>query len=355
MDVSRRDFIRLGTSAAVTTTAVAQAGGAQSAPVLLAQSGQALPLGFDPADPGLKFDLVIANGEVLDPSQALRGKRDLGIKNGQVAAILPAIPADRSVQRIDAAGKLVVPGLIDLHTHLCPHLGIGLPADELVRHHGHDHGRVGGRCRVAYTFGNFHVTASCRSRARASSPSSTSRPSGWPAGSLPARCSISTTPTWTRCAKALVENADLVLGVKVRITDSVVGQNGLEPLRRAIRAAEIAGKPFRVMCHIGAAPGSLSDLLDLLRPGDILTHAYSGAGNNTVQNGQLLPARSALGGLAMLLLSPVIAGCQRSLLLRWPSASPAPSPRGACPARGRGERGTAQYVREWRNWQTRWT
>src|SRR5438309_9964561 len=47
------------------------------------------------------------------------------------------------------------------------------------------------------------------------------------------------------------------------------------------------------MCHIGAAPGSLSDLLDLLRPGDILTHAYSGAGNNTVQNGQLLPAALA--------------------------------------------------------------
>jgi hypothetical protein len=100
MDVSRRDFIRLGTSAAVTTAAVAQAGAGQSAPVLLAQGGQALPLGFDPADPGLEFDLVIANGEVLDPSQALRGKRDLGIENGQVAAILPAIPADRSVQRI---------------------------------------------------------------------------------------------------------------------------------------------------------------------------------------------------------------------------------------------------------------
>jgi len=100
MDVSRRDFIRLGTSAAVTTTVVAQAGGAQPAPVLLAQSGQPLPMGFDPADPRLKFDLVIANGEVLDPSQALRGKRDLGIKNGQVAAILPAIPADRSVQPI---------------------------------------------------------------------------------------------------------------------------------------------------------------------------------------------------------------------------------------------------------------
>src|SRR5262249_57902162 len=84
------------------------------------------------------------------------------------------------------------------------------------------------------------------------------------------------------CARALAENPDVVLGVKVRITDNVVGQNGVEPLRRARRAAELAGKDFRVMCHIGAAPGSLADVLDLLRPGDILTHSYSGAGNNIV-------------------------------------------------------------------------
>src|SRR3989442_14935993 len=94
-------------------------------------------------------------------------------------------------------------------------------------------------------------------------------------------------------ARGLAENPDVVLGVKVRITDNVVGQNGVEPLRRARRAAELAGKDFRVMCHIGSAPGSLSDVLDLLRPGDILTHAYSGAGNNIVQNGQLIPAAKA--------------------------------------------------------------
>ena len=95
------------------------------------------------------------------------------------------------------------------------------------------------------------------------------------------------------CAKTLAENPDIVLGVKVRITDTVVGSNGVEPLRRAVRAAEMAGKGFRVMCHIGAAPGNLSDVLDLLRPGDVLTHAYSGAGNNIVQNGQLIPAARA--------------------------------------------------------------
>ena len=93
-----------------------------------------------------------------------------------------------------------------------------------------------------------------------------------------------------RCAKTLAENPDIALGVKVRISDYTVGQNGVEPLRRAIKAAELAGSSHRVMCHIGRAPGALSDVLDLLRPGDVLTHAYSGAGNNVVQNGKLLPA-----------------------------------------------------------------
>src|SRR5206468_11204577 len=59
---------------------------ARSTPVWLAQAGAPAPHGFDPQDKALKYDLVIANGEVLDPSQKLRGKRDLGIKHGQIAA-----------------------------------------------------------------------------------------------------------------------------------------------------------------------------------------------------------------------------------------------------------------------------
>ena len=66
---------------------------------MLAQSGPT-PRGFDPADPALKYDFVIANADVLDPSQRLRGKRDIGIKNGQIA-VLSATPitAERSTQR----------------------------------------------------------------------------------------------------------------------------------------------------------------------------------------------------------------------------------------------------------------
>src|SRR5262249_43013130 len=91
-------------------------------------------------------------------------------------------------------------------------------------------------------------------------------------------------------AKVLAENPEILIGMKVRETTNVVGNNGLEPLKRAIAAAERSGTQARVMCHIGDAPGDLSVLLDTLRPGDILTHAFSGAGNNTVQNGKVLEA-----------------------------------------------------------------
>jgi dihydroorotase len=291
MDVSRRDFIKLSTSAAVAGGTLAAQAAGEAAPVLLAQAGAPMPMGFNPADPALKYDLVIAGGEVLDPSQGMRGKGDIGIKHGQIAAVMASIPAARAVQRIDASGKLVTPGLIDLHTHLCPHLGLGLPADELVGITATTTAVSAGDAG-AHTFGNFRHGVVAQSRTRLFGFIHIAS-IGLAGGLAPGEMLNIDYANVDVCAKAVAENADLVLGVKVRITDSVVGQNGLEPLRRAIKAAEQAGKSFRVMCHIGAAPGSLSDLLDLLRPGDILTHSYSGAGNNTVQNGRLLPAALA--------------------------------------------------------------
>lgn len=287
MDVSRRDLIKLGTTAAAGGLLTAQAAQAQ-APMRATPVAQPTPIGFNPADPALKFDLVIANGDVVDPSQRLRGKRDIGIKNGQVAAIAAGIAADRAAQRIDVGGRLVTPGLVDLHTHLMPHIGIGLPADELVGITAVTTAISAGDAG-ANTFGAFTHWARPQTRTRLYAFVHIAS-IGLAGGLAPGELLNIDYAIIDACAKAVAENADVVLGVKVRITDSVVGQNGLEPLRRAIRAAAMAGPQFRVMCHIGAAPGSMSDLLDLLRPGDILTHAYSGAGNNIVQNGQLLPA-----------------------------------------------------------------
>jgi len=293
MDVTRRNFIVSTTAAAAGATLTAQASGVGAqTPALVAQAvGRPAPRGFDPADPALTFDLVIAGGDVLDPSQKLRGRRDVGIKFGQIAAVASSIPADRALQRIDAAGRLVTPGLVDLHTHLVPHLGIGLPADELVPITAVTTAVSAGDAGWQ-TFGALRHYAIPQSRTRIFAFVHIAS-IGLAGGLAPGEMLNIDYANVDGCAKAVAENPDVALGVKVRITDSVVGQNGLEPLRRAIRAAALVGKNVPVMCHIGAAPGALSDLLDLLRPGDILTHTYSGAGNNTVQNGQLLPAARA--------------------------------------------------------------
>src|SRR5207302_873427 len=85
--------------------------------------------------PNDKFDLVIKGGDVLDPSQSLRGKRDIGIRYGLIEAVEADIPAIRALRVLDATGKLVTPGLIDLHCHVFPYgSAIGIPADELVAH-----------------------------------------------------------------------------------------------------------------------------------------------------------------------------------------------------------------------------
>jgi dihydroorotase len=102
-------------------------------------------------------------------------------------------------------------------------------------------------------------------------------------------------------ARAIAENADMVLGTKVRMSENVIAKHGLEPLKRAISACEKAGTGAKVMCHIGGVETRqlMSQILDVLRPGDILTHCYSGFPNlagdftNIVQDGRLLPAALA--------------------------------------------------------------
>jgi dihydroorotase len=83
------------------------------------------------------------------------------------------------------------------------------------------------------------------------------------------------------------------------MSENVIAKHGLEPLRRAIRACELSGVAgAKVMCHIGGVENRklMSEILDTLRPKDILTHCYSGAPNlsndftNIVQDGKLLPA-----------------------------------------------------------------
>ena len=246
-----------------------------------------------------KFDLLIRNANVLDPGQGLAGQRDIGIRFGLIESIEPAIAPDRAQRVMDAGGRLVTPGLIDLHCHTYPYgSAIGIPADELVAHQCTttvvSAGDAGANNFAA--FRRFIVPAS-RTRQFAFVHIAVAGLAGFP---VPELFNIDYAQP-EAAARALAENVDMVLGVKVRMSENVIARHGLEPLRRAIKACELSGVPAKVMCHIGGVSDRelMSQILDLFRPGDVLTHCYSGApnnagvGTNIVQDGKLLPAALA--------------------------------------------------------------
>ena len=254
---------------------------------------------FAAMGPDDKFDLVIKGGDVLDPSQSLRGRRDIGIRYGVIEAVEPDIPAARALRTIDAGGKLVTPGLVDLHCHVYPYgSAIGIPADELIAHQCTTTCVSAGDAG-ANNFAAFRrfIVAQTRTRLYAFVHIANIGLTPFP---LPELYNLDFAQV-DACAKAVAENADIAIGVKVRMSENVIARNGAEPLRRAIKACEVAGTGGRVMAHIGGVENValMIEILDLLRPGDILTHAYSGAPNlagaftNIVQDGRLLPAALA--------------------------------------------------------------
>src|SRR3954468_7088660 len=280
--VSRRNFLKFTGSAAAAVMSQPFATSANAA--------------MGPAD---KFDLVIKGGDVLDPSQSLRGKRDIGIRWGVVEAIEPEIPAARAAKTIDAGGKLVTPGLIDLHCHVYPYgSAIGIPADELVNYQCTTTVVSAGDAGVNNLAAlRRFIVAQTRTRMYAFVHIANNGLSAFPVAEL---YNIDSAQM-EACAMALAENPDFLIGVKVRMSENVIFKHGVEPLKRAIKACEMCGWPAKMMVHIGGVENTklMSDILDIMRPGDILTHAYSGALNlnnaptNIVQEGKLLPAALA--------------------------------------------------------------
>ena len=249
--------------------------------------------------PNDKFDLAIKGGEVLDPSQSLRAKRDVGIRWGVVEAVTESIPAERALKTIDASGKLVLPGLVDLHCHVYPYgSAIGIPADELVQFQGTTTVVSAGDAGVNNLAAlRRYIVAQSRARMYAFVHIANNGLSAFPVAEL---YNIDNAQV-EACAMALAENPDFLIGVKVRMSENIIFEHGLEPLKRGIQACEMCGWPAKMMVHIGGVETRelMSDILNLLRPGDVLTHCYSGypnmsgVGTNIVQDGKLLPAALA--------------------------------------------------------------
>lgn len=230
------------------------------------------------------FDLVIAGGEVVDPGSGLSGRLDLGISGGRIAAVERDLSAAEAEARLDAAGKIVTPGLFDLHTHVFWGATYwGIEPDPIAARTGVttwlDAGTAGG-----YSFPAFRRYVIEQSLAR-----------------VYALLNVSSiglvAPTYEMAnldyldlelARTIVEaNRDVILGLKARIDALTTRGVGLEPLRLSRKLADDLRLPM--MVHVGKLPPSLEDVFTLLRPGDILTHCFTGQTNRIVAaDGRLL-------------------------------------------------------------------
>ncbi|MGO8907862.1 MAG: amidohydrolase family protein [Bradyrhizobium sp.] len=224
------------------------------------------------------YDLVIRGGRVIDPSTALDATRDLAISGGRIAAIEANIAAD-AAETIDARGKIVAPGLIDIHTHagrskdgppMCLQDGVTGWVD--AGSGGADNiDAVAAIARGAPQIGRCLVNIA-RTGVIA------------PGGELHDLNAANV----ALAQGAIARNRDVVVGVKARLSDNVAGANDLEALRRAQEAAAPFNLP--VMIHVGQNYSPLRAILALLKRGDIVTHIYA-PGKNGILNdkGILLP------------------------------------------------------------------
>lgn len=210
-------------------------------------------------------DLRITGGHLMDTGSELDCTGDVAVSGGRIRAVGIVDPAPaRTV--VDAGGLLVTPGLIDMHTHLHPGGTFwGMEPDPVAWYTGVttwiDAGSVG-----AYGLGAL-LAARTGFRVRSGILLHIA------AQGLAARTGESRDLAFLDTEAALAAIAahrDAVLGIKVRMDSTTVGDNGLEPLRIALRTGEAAGVP--VMVHIGRGPFTLDEVVDLLRPGDIITH-----------------------------------------------------------------------------------
>ncbi len=235
-----------------------------------------------------EFDLLVKDGDLLDPASGLNQiRRDIGIREGRITAIREEIFEEAADTVIDASDVLVCPGLIDLHVHVWDGVAhLGIPADPNCLGKGvttaFDAGSAG-----ADTYPGFqkYVIDVSATRIRAFLHISSQGQLSQNIGEL------------TDLRYADVERAvqtcetfrDSIVGVKIRMSDRIVGENGPEGLKQALDVCEATGLPL--MIHPNASPISFSAMMDDLRSGDIVTHCYHQSDTGILDpDGTLRPA-----------------------------------------------------------------
>jgi dihydroorotase len=228
-----------------------------------------------------KYDLIVRGGRVIDPSRKLDAIRDVGIAQGRIVAIEANI-AGGAAETIDAHGKLVVPGLLDIHTHAAraaegPKLCLADGVTGWIDAGSQGADRIGETVAIA----------------RSSPQPGRVLINIGRAGILPEGDTMDLSRADVAAAKeAIGRNRDMIAGVKARLSRDVAGANDFEVLTRAQEVASSFNLP--VMIHMGQTISPLSKLFPILKRGDIVTHMFAPPPNSIIDDsGHILPEVTA--------------------------------------------------------------
>ena len=239
----------------------------------------------------MTHDLILKNARVIDPSQNHDGIADVGFADGRVSGFGAGLAAGPATVVRDMAGAILTPGLIDLHTHVYwGGSAISIDADEFCRVSGVttsvDTGSAGP--------GNFagfrrHVIERSEARILAYLHVSFAGIYAYAANVMVGESEDMRMMAPRDAVDVAEANRDVIVGIKVRVGRLASGSQGTAPLDIALQVAEETGLPL--MAHIDHPPPSYEEVLAMLRPGDVLTHAFRPFPNSPVTaQGAIKPA-----------------------------------------------------------------